>query len=453
MLIITSTIDNVFDKSKTPCITGKEDFIAIGELHNSRSAIKFIIDHINQLISSDPKRKTYLLTECFPTGLSLNSGEIPKSESGTKLSHTETIEYLKSRKNIWFDIESREKDKGSVSDDSYPYTLQSLYSIALGKDIEIHSIEKQDGSSAELMRGIKAGDLSALEKRTNDVNELALEKAQAIWANDPNAKILVFAGMGHTASKEIKKFSTKPMLSILLSGIGDLLKKEVTRSGVKRTGIIVHVHDLALCMNEQALGEISYTKNCYSRCIDTERFDDYTLLPMSVLKKFKIREKTIYIEIQKNIIDGVILNYKVQLNSKKEAAGTIKIKEDLPGCSIKEGDTIESLKAFLPNILGITSQNKHTPPEFVNVAVDNPDLLLFLPTPVSENVNRPLLTNDYDSIFLPGSCDFDTMQKAAKSPPVVPGGSSIAENSAALFQQVKGSDVGKNNVFLAKPKH
>lgn len=45
-------------------LTDDKNFIAIEELHNSRSAIKFIMDHIDDLAPLG--RKTYFLTELFP---------------------------------------------------------------------------------------------------------------------------------------------------------------------------------------------------------------------------------------------------------------------------------------------------------------------------------------------------------------------------------------------------
>lgn len=158
-------------------IRGKENFIPIGELHNSRSAIKFIIDNIKILIPNDG-RKTYFLTEFLPTDMIL----VPDSKNEFKYLKCKIKLSQMDRDKLNKDVAQRESDKIANED---KYTLEKLFEMLFSLKCELHSIEKQDESSAKLFTDIQKGNLDAFEKRVNQINELAFNKAKGIMTSSP----------------------------------------------------------------------------------------------------------------------------------------------------------------------------------------------------------------------------------------------------------------------------
>ncbi|MDX2164532.1 MAG: hypothetical protein SFW07_03840 [Gammaproteobacteria bacterium] len=240
--LVTTNIAEVLKK-----ITGKETFIAIGELHNSRSAIKFILDNINLLAPSDG-RKTHLLTEFLPTDLHL----IPNMQQNKNFYPLAKKKLGEKRKTLETDVGQRESSRSNPEE---TYTIENLYQTLFGKDIAIHSIEYQDDGNAALYYRLQAGDPKAYAQRTNQINDRGVERATAILKKDPTARILIFAGMGHTSDSVFRKYNKEtdafiPEEELRLVGISRRLKDQ------NYPGVNISVHDLDLCTDKEHLRNI-----------------------------------------------------------------------------------------------------------------------------------------------------------------------------------------------------
>lgn len=240
---ITSNINDVLAK-----ISGKEDFIAIGELHNSRSAIKFIMDNIKILAPSNDDRKTYLLSELLGLGEDYDSNDKGKARREMNQSKVEQRFY------------KREETRQAAGTEEKDYTLLNLYTRCINYNIDIISIEHNSNQDARMEARIKKGDLAAVEERTNLVNQLALKKAQEIWKTNNRARILILAGMGHIASSKCKKFDGDKFTETkTMTGITELLRN------ASYQGLSINVHDPLLCDEPELLKNFSCDSESYTK--------------------------------------------------------------------------------------------------------------------------------------------------------------------------------------------
>ena len=231
---ITSNINDVLD-----AINGKEDFIAIGELHNSRSAIKFILENIDELVPPEDGRRTYLLTE-FLT-------------AGAYLGNLQDLSYGDEKQFQRFETYKGEDSQGD--------NLYVLYEHLLRRNVEIHSIA--DSATDHLAPRIMRGDLIAYKDRTDSLNQLAKNKANKIWEQDASAKILIFAGMGHIANSKCKKFNGETFTEEkTMEGITELLRNQGSRRGLS-----INIHDPELCDDSESFDDFS--------CSSVENYTKY----------------------------------------------------------------------------------------------------------------------------------------------------------------------------------
>lgn len=287
MTKITSNINDVLAK-----ISGKEDFIAIGELHNSRSAIKFIMDNITKLALND-SRKTYLLSEILGLEESYDSGK--KGDNGKK---NRTMKELNQEK-VKLRLREREMTRQAKDTEENKYTLLNLYLACIDNNINIVSIEHDSRDNEEIKKGLRNGDLDIIEKRTNYVNRRALRKALEIWEVDETARILIFAGMGHIANSTCKKLNGNQFTSTKsMTGITELLRSALYQ------GLSINVHDPLLCDEPELLTNFacdseSYTKYAASDSYVSVDSPDFLLFlnaqPPTELYKDETHESMFYI--------------------------------------------------------------------------------------------------------------------------------------------------------------
>jgi len=210
------------------------NFIAIGELHNSRSAIRFIIDNLNILAPND--RKTYLLTEFLQFASNPHPNLTP---------------------------EARDERKGASKRNQY--SLMKLYEKCSKNNITLESIEHRYGSELEnknLQEKIESGNLFGCQDRCNNVNKIAINKALKIWKDDSKARIIFHAGMNHIANniyRAIENKSGKTVKEVKIDGITEILK------GKGFQGISINIHDPILCKDSDLIRSTSIRLPCYSK--------------------------------------------------------------------------------------------------------------------------------------------------------------------------------------------
>ena len=243
--IITDDIEKV-----TRAITGEENFIAIGELHNSRSAIKFIMDNVNKLTDPSNDRKTYVLTEFFPTGLSLVPSE------GNQRNYLKAKIKCGKAQEISKDLGQREEGRQGSDKD---YTLGKLYEVLFPKIEYMISIESQPSlkEAEALYKKIQDGDIDAFKERVMLINQLAFDQAKKIFEKHPQTRVIIFAGIGHTASKLVK--TTNGDKTVEIPGIDQLLRKASYK------GLSICVHDPELCTDIKLLRNFTITCDCYTK--------------------------------------------------------------------------------------------------------------------------------------------------------------------------------------------
>lgn len=322
-------------------LSGKENFISVGEIHNSRSAIKFIMDNFTNLLTKEGG-KIYFLTEFLPPRIKL----IPDSD---RTSFARAIIKHPEKTNIDFDLSKREEDKG----DCDLYTLKSLYDFLIKIGIEIHSIEDPyTYGDRELHKKIVADDLPSYELRVNKLNQVAVDKVREIRTRDNSARLIVFAGMGHISNSKIKKYGKdgksegeKEML-----GITELLRKE------SLIGTSIHVHDPELCQDKEYMVNFSCTEKGYSKYANNSKsitFDspDFLLFVNTTEqrnKKIKDAFESIFIPGECDITHINDKNFRVQALTGK------KIESVLPNISKAiNQDLSEIIKKHLYRITGM----------------------------------------------------------------------------------------------------
>lgn len=234
---ITGALSDVLPSVK------EKDFIAIGELHNTRSAIKFIIDNIDFLAPPNDGRKTYFLTEFLKPGDFLNNARFLKDAD------------------IRNHLKVRERYRGKPHS---TYNLTKLYEVLLERNIEIISIEDGDTQTSSIFEGINQGNLEAIKARTEGPNNNAVKQAENRWRMTPKARILIFAGMSHIANSKCKKFKSDGEIAV--KGITERLKE------FGKQGVSIDIHDPILCKDEKHLTQLYSEATCFTKHAPSDSF-------------------------------------------------------------------------------------------------------------------------------------------------------------------------------------
>lgn len=239
--VITSDVNAVLGR-----ITGEESFIAIGELHNSHSALKFIKENMGRLVSGE--RKTYFLTEFLKEGAWVTSeAEVAKQ----------------------FDHRTFCQDRGLHKDRSLD--LGNIYDALIGMGVQLVSIEDNASRvpNSPVAQGVKDGNLEALKIRTDALNDRAISIAEEIWGADPSARILVFAGMNHVVNSKFKTMEDSQFVGeITTRGIAERLREV---GGVCREGFSINIHEPELC-DDEILKNFSCQATCYTKAAKADKY-------------------------------------------------------------------------------------------------------------------------------------------------------------------------------------